>query len=181
MTGLFAQYSQHSYAVIENLISTVTASNWKIRTKDLSKRRVSVGRGRNIQWDEQGLQRPFFEIDGFPASKDLEALVCSITGIKELDAHRTKAWINRYVASDYVPTHKDAEGDTQLVLCLQELPDNELGGELYINNKRIKLKTGDAVLFSASQLPHGVTPIVGRRVGDYGYSRITLVTRFFRV
>ena len=78
-----------------------------------------------------------------------------------------------------VPTHRDVDGDTQLLLCLQGLPQPERGGDLVVEGQPVPLSSGDAVLFAASRLRHGTRRIEGSQLSASGFSRVVLVLRLF--
>lgn len=88
-------------------------------------------------------------------------------------------WLNRYRTGNRVPTHRDLDGDAQLVLCLQGLPQPERGGDLVLEGQRLPLATGDALLFAARQLRHGTNRIEGCVHPASGWSRVVLVLRLF--
>jgi hypothetical protein len=102
-----------------------------------------------------------------------------VTDLPNLDDDATMVWINRYRPGDQVPTHCDRDGDTQLLLCLQQVIPAGAGGDTCIQGKPIPLGAGDALLFAANRLPHNMT-----RINEYvscptGWARVTCAMRFF--
>lgn len=73
---------------------------------------------------------------------------------------RHVAWINVFGRGEFIPAHKDAGGDVQLLICL-EAPDEENGGHLWLDTpeRLVLMEAGDALLFRASQIRHGTTPV----------------------
>jgi hypothetical protein len=172
-------YRANGYAVLPGFVEPVTAAGWEVRYRELPSRRVHVGRETNTMWLEHRFADPSTALDGLAYAEDFLDLVRAITGLSGFDRVRTEVWINRYRPGDQVPHHCDRAGSTQLVLCLQGLPEPEKGGELFIRDEVVPLGTGDAVLFFARGLSHGVRPIGGTVVGPSGFARVTCVIRLF--
>lgn len=174
------RYSKAEFVCLKKFIPTSIASFWELlhRTCPPS-RHVYVGKKSDINWIEQYFDISSQAFDGLAVDENFKSLICQISGLHSINDEWTQVWINRYIPGDYVPCHTDTSGDTQFLLCLQELPISGLGGNLYINKEEIKLRTGDAVLFKANKLAHGTTLIDSAQWSESGYSRVIGVIRFF--
>jgi hypothetical protein len=179
MSALAADYASRGYAVIHQLVGPELAAEWESTHRSLPGRMVHVGREFQTKWMEQKLPDPLGALEDLRLTDRIGSLVKVITGLEEIDWLRTRAWINRYRSGEHVPSHCDRAGITQLVLCLQGLAEPEKGGELFIRDEVVPLRTGDAVLFFARGVPHGTMPVGGARVGPSGVSRVTCVFRLF--
>jgi hypothetical protein len=176
---LSAEYARQGYAVIPRLVDPRVAAEWETTHRSLPVKKAYVGTDYQARWVEQGFRDPSRALDGLAFADSFVNLVAGISGLGDIDRGRTRVWINRYAPGDHVPTHRDGEGGTQLVLCLQGLPEPEKGGELVLRDEVVPLRTGDAVLFFARGVPHGVRPIGSPNVGPSGFSRVTCVIRLF--
>jgi hypothetical protein len=178
-SALSADYASRGFAVIQQFVNRDVAADWELKTRSLPGKRVHVGREYQTKWLEQKVPDAASALDGLGNSDQFITMVAAISGLEAIDRHRTRVWINRYGPGDHVPSHCDRAGSTQCVLCLQGLPEPEKGGELFIGEEVIPLRTGDAVLFFARGVPHGTAPIGSETVGPSGFSRVTCVFRFF--
>jgi hypothetical protein len=176
---LAAEYAAKGYAVLPRLVDPEAAAGWEAKHRSLPGKRAYVGSDYQARWIEQAFSDPSQALDGFAFTHDFNRLISRIAGLDAIDRGRTTVWINRYGPGDRVPTHCDRAGAAQLVLCLQGLPDPENGGELVLRDDVVPLRTGDAVLFFARGVPHGVQPIRSPKVGSSGFSRVTCVIRLF--
>jgi hypothetical protein len=176
---LSTEYARKGYVVLLRLIDPRIAAEWEVKHRSLPVKRAYVGTDHQARWVEQGFRDPSLALDGLAFSDGLINLVSGIAGLGAIDRRRTLIWINRYGPGDRVPTHCDGEGGTQLLLCLQGLPEPEKGGELVLRDEVIPLRTGDAVLFFARGIPHGVQPVGSPEVGPSGFSRVTCAIRLF--
>jgi len=161
------------------LVCRETATSLEVESRQLLGKLVYVDEEVGKVWEQQSILNPEVLLDEIGDNKALKSLVCSITGLEAINDQYTKAWINRYRLGDAVPQHTDADGDTQLVICLQETPFPKFGGEIFIEDASLPLTTGDAVIFEASRLPHGVSPYRGNCPQGLAYYRVTLVLRFY--
>jgi hypothetical protein len=178
-TRLSSVYADIGFAVIPQLVSPNLAAAWESKYRSLPSKMVHVGREFHTKWTEQKFPGWARALEELGLTDRLADLVKAITRLDAFDWPRTRVWINRYCPGEYVPSHCDRAGSTQLVLCLQGLPEPERGGELFIRDEIIPLQTGDAVLFFARGLPHGTIPIGGSKIGPSGFSRVTCVFRLF--
>ena len=179
LSRLSAVYEGKGYALIPRLVDPVIAAAWELKHRALPGKRVRAGRDSHTMWLEQTFSDPSQALDGLAFADELIDLITRVVGLNAIDRGRTQVWVNRYRPGDHVSTHCDRTGDTQLLLCLQELPEPEKGGEFIIRDEVIPLRTGDAVLFFARGVPHGTVPIGSAQVGSSGFSRVTCVMRFF--
>lgn len=178
-SALAAEYARTGFAVLPRLVPPEAAADWEQRHRSLPARKVSVGHERQATWLEQKVRDPTQALDGFAVADGLIDLVVRIAGLKAIDRDGTQVWINRYRPGDHVPVHCDGDGAAQLVLCLQGLLEPEKGGDLAIGDEFVPLRTGDAVLFFARGLPHGIPPIGSDKIGSSGFARATCAIRFF--
>jgi hypothetical protein len=86
------------------------------------------------------------------------------------------AWSNIYFEGESIPWHRDSCGDIQLLLVIRE-PDRDNGG-IWLESKSgphfIRLRSGDALLFTANRIPHATKP-----TQSHDSPRITAAMRFF--
>jgi hypothetical protein len=176
---LSAEYATKRYAVIRHLVDPEVAAAWELKYRALPGRKVNVGRDYQATWTEQKIGDPSGALEGLLRADRFINLITAITSLKAIDCNRTEIWINRYSPGDHVPRHCDWAGSTQLVLCLQGLPEPEKGGDLVIRDEVVPLRAGDAVLFFARGLPHEIHPILSAKVGPSGCSRVTCVIRLY--
>ena len=87
-------------------------------------------------------------------------------------------WLNVYRPGDRVPPHCDAVGDLQFLLCLQGPQSPKTGGQTFIGDTIVPLQTGDALLWRATTLVHGMTPIASDAFGPLEASRVVFVLRY---
>lgn len=89
---------------------------------------------------------------------------------------RNTQWINRYRSGQFIAGHKDAAGDAHLLFVIQQ-PKHAEGGRLWIGSQTntLPIGEGDAVLFPAAKVMHGMTPM---QAPD-GASRMTLNVRLW--
>jgi hypothetical protein len=178
--GLLAsEYKRKGYAVIPGLVDPEVASEWELRYRALPGKKAHVGGPDQPHWIEQWVSDPARALDGLAFADGFIDLVAKVAGLHAIDRNRSQVWLNRYSPGDRVATHCDREGSTQLVLCLQGLLEPDKGGDLMIADEAIQLRTGDAVLFFACGILHGVQPIESTQVGSSGFSRVTCVIRLF--
>jgi hypothetical protein len=178
-SALSAEYARKGYAILPQLVSPEVAAEWELKYRSLPGRKVLVGYENQSMWMEQRFSDPTQALDGLVVVDAFVDLITRITGLNAIDRERTEAWINRYSPGEHVPIHCDRAGTTQLVLCLQGLPEPEKGGELMIRNEVVPLRAGDAVLFFACGVPHGIPPVGSSKIGSSGFSRVTCVMRFY--
>ncbi len=179
LSVLADEYSRKGYALLPQLVDPKVAAEWESKYRSLPGRKVHVRSDRQVKWMEQTFSDPSQALDGLAFADGFIARIARIAGLNAIDRNRTEVWINRYGPGDRVPRHCDGAGDTQLVLCLQGLPEPEKGGDLIIHDEVIPLRAGDAVLFFARGAPHEIAPIGSAQVASSGYSRVTCVMRFF--
>lgn len=170
---LVAQYTFKGYAVIARLLDPNAATEWESAYRSLPGRRVRVGTASGVRWLEQAVADVSHALNGLAVDDAFVGVVKTVAGLRSIDHSRTKVWINRYSAGEYVPEHRDSEGSTQLVLCLQAPPRAGQAGQLLIGGEAVPLSTGDAVLFHARRLLHATTPF------SSGGCRVTCVIRFY--
>jgi hypothetical protein len=176
---LSAEYTRKGYALIPRLVDPELAAAWESRHRALPGRKVHAGREYQAMWLEQKFAEPSLALDGFAFADEFIHLITGITRLPAIERSRTEVWINRYGPGDRVPTHCDRAGSTQLVLCLHGLLEPEKGGDLIVRDEVVPLRAGDAVLFFARGMPHGVLPSGSAKVGPSGFARVTRVIRLF--
>jgi 2OG-Fe(II) oxygenase superfamily len=176
---LSAEYTKKGYAIIPRLVDPEIAAEWELKHRLLPGKKVHVGNDRQTVWTEQTFSNPSQALGGLAFADEFINLITKIGGLHSIDRHRTQVWINRYGPGDRVPSHCDGAGSTQLVLCLQGLPEAEKGGDLMIRGEVVPLRAGDAVLFFARGVPHAIPPIRSAKVGPSGFSRVTCVIRLY--
>jgi hypothetical protein len=176
---LASEYKRKGYAVIPGLVDPEVAAEWELRYRALPGKKAYVGGPDQPRWIEQWVSDPARALDGLAFADGFIDLVARIAGLHSIDRNRTQVWLNRYSPGDRVARHCDREGSTQLVLCLQGLLEPDKGGDLMIADEPVPLRAGDAVLFFAYGIPHGVAPIESTQVGSSGFSRVTCVIRLF--
>ena len=179
ITELANEYREKGYAVIPRLVEPDLAANWELRHGQLPIKRACIDGTEEQRWIEQSFADPREALDGFAFATSFANLVTRIAGFRTIEHKWTRVWINRYSPGDRVALHYDMAGSTQLLLCLQGLVEPERGGELILRDRIVPLRTGDAVLFFARGVPHGVQRIDGDKLGPSGFSRITCVIRLF--
>jgi hypothetical protein len=177
-SALAAEYTRLGYAVIPRLVDPEVAAAWELKHRSLPARRVHVDHERQATWLEQRFRDPAQALDGLAFADGFIDRVAGIAGLDAIDRNRTEIWINRYRPGDRVPTHCDGAGSAQLVLCLQGLLEPEKGGDLVIRDEVVPLRTGNAVLFFAHGLLHGIPLIESAKVGSSGFARVTCTIRF---
>ena len=176
---LSAEYARKGYVVLPRLVDPDIAAAWELKYRALPARKVHVGRDHQTMWLEQKLSKAAQALDGLAFADAFLDLVARIARLDAIDRSRTEVWINRYAPGDHVPTHCDGAGSTQLVLCLQGLPEPEKGGDLIIRDEVVPLQAGDAVLFFARGVPHRIPPIGSDKVGSSGFARVTCAIRMY--
>jgi len=104
-------------------------------------------------WRESLNGPPFKVCDALPME-----LISDVTGIP---IARTAQWINVFSASEFIPEHKDAAGDAQILIVI-EVPPISHGGQLWLHapDTIVPAAEGDMLLFQASTISHGTTPIL---------------------
>jgi hypothetical protein len=176
---LAAAYAATGHAVLARFVDPDVAAGWERKYRPLPGKRVHVGHDYQTRWTEQQFSDPSEALDGLAYTDSFLELVAQVAGLRAIDRDRTEVWINRYRPGEYVPLHCDRAGSTQLLLCLQGLPEPEQGGDLVLRDQPVPLRTGDAVLFFARGVPHATTPILSSRVGPSGFARVTCVIRLY--
>ncbi len=173
-------YAETGYVAWPEFIDPEIAQSWEVSTRNLPRAKVHVGRETDSLWTEQGITNPESVMGGIAYHPLLIELIRTVAKLPGVDQSRTWMWINRYGPGDKVPEHRDQDGDTRLLLCLQGILEPTNGGELFIEGKTIPLRSGGAVLFRASELSHGMAPIRSTRLAASGFSRETAAIRFYR-
>jgi hypothetical protein len=171
-------YNELGYVVWKNFFDVVTAKYWENYYRSKQERKVYVDKETNCLWIEQGFENPQIAFNGLFFEESFHKIIAQIVDLPNLNATKMHIWINRYLPNNIVPAHKDTEGNTQLLICLQETKDKN-GGEFFIEKTNFQLNTGDAILFSASKLNHGMREIKGVNVEKSGFSRVICVVRMF--
>jgi hypothetical protein len=114
------------------------------------------GQGDNSahSWKEWAGEMPF----DIPKSLSLN-LIGRILGKPII---RYVQWFNVYTRGQFIPSHRDISGDAQLNVCI-EVPSVSHGGQLWLNSSEciVPMGVGDVLLFGASAIPHGTTPVDG--------------------
>lgn len=172
-------YRQQGWARLPGLLPPALAAAWEQCSRDLPLRPVHVDGPGGELWLEQGGPALQARLGRTFADPALRQRLEWISGLEHLDPRLDQLWINRYRPGNRVPTHRDVDGDTQLLLCLQGLPQPERGGDLVVEGQPVPLSSGDAVLFAASRLRHGTRRIEGSALPASGFSRVVLVLRLF--
>lgn len=72
-------------------------------------------------WQEQGGSALEARLGFSFREPALRRHLAGIVGFQALDPQRDQLWINRYRPGKRVPIHRDREGNTQLLICLQGL------------------------------------------------------------
>jgi hypothetical protein len=177
--ALADEYARKGYAIISQFVNPESATELELRYRLLPGRKVRAGSVDQSMWIEQKFSDAAQALDGLAFEEGFLDLMARIAGLNGVERRHTEVWINRYGPGDFVPKHCDRGGSTQLVICLQGLPEPEKGGDLIIGDEPVPLRTGDAVLFFARGIPHGVLPIGSARVGPSGFARVTCVIRLY--
>lgn len=94
---------------------------------------------------------------------------------------RSVFWANHYRVGEYIPKHRDSEGDLQLIMPIL-LPMKENGGDflIYKGDKPnvVELAVGQRFLFNARETFHETTKLVSSAVIS-DPSRVVCVCRIF--
>jgi hypothetical protein len=141
-------------------------------------RRVTVG-AKDEWWTEYSIDtrsRLGRILTGADAMKLVHA------GVEAPSFLRAQLWGQAYELGQRIALHTDAEGDVQLLLCLEQ-PPAECGGYLILKpgegEVRLRLEPGDALLFRATDIPHATTPIIPSQ-GAEAPRRTVAVARFLK-
>jgi hypothetical protein len=141
------------------------------------RRRVTVGAGDEC-WTEYSVaaESRLGRILAGPAAMRLVA-----AALGPGDAYGAHLWGQTYEVGERIALHTDADGDVQLLLCLEQ-PPAACGGYLILRPNtaevRLRLDPGDAVMFRATDIPHATTPSQRRKVRRLPAARSRL--RFFK-
>jgi len=172
-------YRQRGWLLLPGFLPPALAAAWEVCSRDLPLRTVHVDGPGGELWLEQGGPALHSRL-GFPFREPaLRQHLAALAAVQAFDPERDQLWINRYRPGNRVPIHRDHEGDTQLLICLQGLPQPQLGGDLELEGEPVPLAAGDALLFAATRLRHGTSRIGAERLHRSGYSRVVLVLRLF--
>lgn len=108
---------------------------------------------------------------------DVSSLVHGLDLLHLVPVKRSTQWINRYVGCAFIPEHKDAAGDAHLLLVIEQSEVSCGGGQLWIGEEArvIPMGEGDAILFPAAKVVHGMTPMDA----SVGAKRMTLNARLW--
>lgn len=172
-------YRQRGWLLLQGFIPPALAAAWEQCSRDLPLRTVHVDGPGGELWLEQGGPALHCRLGAPFRDPGLRWHLAGIAGVETLDPERDQLWINRYRPGNRVPIQRDHEGDTQLLVCLQGLPQPELGGDLELEGEPVPLAADDALLFAATRLRHGTSRIGAEQLHRSGYSRVVLVLRLF--
>jgi hypothetical protein len=171
-------FKRHRFAFLPSLISTEMACRFEQKTRNLPFTRVSVG-DNPATWDEHTLASDC-EIVAMFSSAQVIQLISNITGLNS-SVRDLICWIARYRNSEYIDRHTDSAGTIQLLLCLAA-PPAENGGALVLlsgpSERCYVLRTGDAVLFTATTVEHCTTPLMPSSTCP-DPARVVAVARYF--
>jgi hypothetical protein len=139
-----------------------------------ARRRVECGLD-NVSWEEQdlGAGDPGYEFCRHPKITNLVQALADPVTINSL-----KCWTSRYVAGEYINSHRDRHGTVQLLVCLKTVPGTHQGGSLVIAGAEFFLSVGDAVVFEATRLEHHTTPLIASAEEPMPL-RVVLVGRYY--
>jgi hypothetical protein len=137
---------------------------------DPSPIRVTVD-GSGLSWEERAI-RVECALWSTMAQSCVTQLVTQLMGAP---ISRMMAWSNCYATGEWIPWHKDACGDIQMLLVLSEASTNS--GGLWLESRsgprRMPLWPGDGLLFEAARITHETSAT------DSPTPRITAAMRFF--
>ncbi len=171
-------WARSRYSVIRDVFTRATCAGWELETRHLPTRQTCFP-GHPQRWAETSYSGSDWAppCDGLIADPRFLGGLGRATGIPGLSAEGSMTWINRYQPGDEVPEHVDADGDLQLLICLQAPPEPQRGGQTMIQGREVPLATGDVLLWKATLLPHGMSRIESPRLGESGASRVVCVFR----
>ncbi|MEE9361160.1 MAG: hypothetical protein V3U92_01015 [Cellulophaga sp.] len=94
---------------------------------------------------------------------------------------KTVYWANSYKVGEFIPKHRDSEGDLQLIMPLI-LPEKDNGGNLLIYKKDksevVELISGQKFLFDATKTFHETTKLVSTSLSQNPI-RVVCICRIF--
>jgi hypothetical protein len=128
MSSLTESYRSDGYIILPHLVREDTVAKLDEAAAQLPTRRVHVGAGGGVRWDEQAVH------DGHPlceffAAPDLIALIARVIGTAPAQPSLW-CWISQYGVGEHIDEHKDSEGSLHILLCLRS--DHDQGGALVL-------------------------------------------------
>lgn len=152
-------FKRHQFAFLPSFISPETACRFEQKTQNMPSRRVTVGDNLTT-WEEYALASDHEIVTLFSSTQVIQ-LTANITRL-DSPVSDLLCWIARYRRGEYIDRHTDNAGTVQLLICLAA-PPSENGGALFLapgpNEHRYVLRAGDAILFTATTIEHGTTPL----------------------
>ena len=168
-------YARDSFVVLRNFISKEAAGTITEQAHRGCKTRVVQNA---ISWTEIGFA-PGSLVHRIPELDEVKDLIRQATG--HSGPYTSHTWANLYEAGEFIPWHRDSDGEIQLLLSLQSPPPAR-GGELLLGRPPkiapLRLEPGDAVLFSARTLDHSTTALVPVPDGS-AVQRLVASIRFY--
>jgi len=179
MTDLSGAFAEQGWVVVPRFVDVRALPLMIDELQSGEDRRVTVGDGRKW-WTEYSV-RDSTSLASFLTGSNVMSLISDI--LKRPFECTSQLWGQIYRVGQYIPWHKDASGTIQLLLCLEAAPP-ECGGEFLIKSQgresKLRLESGDVIVFSAAALPHATTPIAPSAEHPNA-GRIVAVGRYFEV
>ncbi|MGC2237397.1 MAG: hypothetical protein WA584_14635 [Pyrinomonadaceae bacterium] len=109
----------------------------------------------------------WWEEINIPPSSPLTAIILDESLKNQIESEfslirDTVFWANRYNLGEYIPKHRDTQGDLQIILPVL-LPPSNCGGKLVIHHpngiNEVFQSIGQRLLFQATQTTHETIPI----------------------
>jgi hypothetical protein len=150
---------QNGYYIFPNSYTLLQIENVLNELNQMDTRRTPLNeKNQSVWWDEISI----------PNSSYAASLILDNDIKLQIESEFSKIrdavfWANRYKSGEYIPKHRDTQGDLQIILPVF-LPPQNCGGNLLIhhsNNTRTIYQTiGQRLLFRAIKTPHETTRII---------------------
>ena len=169
-------YGENLFVFMKSFFNSDACGIIKKIVEKLPGTRVLCGASKR-SWNEIAIleEHPLHNLLSVMLSKIVSKIGC----FDEKKFSFLKIWYNIYSEGEYIEKHTDANGDIQLVICL-EATSFESGGILHIlsneNYHPILMSPGDALLFKATKVTHYTTPI---KKNNFNLKRKVIVLRFY--
>jgi alkylated DNA repair dioxygenase AlkB len=141
-------------------------------------RRVNCGL-QNVTWTEQTIPSGS-ELSEFFRNDIILSRLLELLGRSAQCKATVQCWLSRYGVGEFINSHRDNDGDIQIVLGASFLqPGN--GGVLSVSYEEFSasyfLLPGDAVIFKAASVQHFTSPII-ETASNQTPERIVAVARY---
>lgn len=164
--------------LFKHFIDKDTINDLLQSSRPLQKRRV-ICKMPNVSYDEQLIEKGN-DLYSFFSSDTITSYSREI--LKTNGALRSMScWTSIYQKGEYINPHKDASGDIQILLCLQNDGFKENGlfcFRIYDQEHKIFLNPGDLIYFKATDIEHYTTPLISTAENN-SPTRIVAVARQF--